>query len=369
MPILCIFGTMTAKPYILNQVGDTLNLLLTGEISDWWGVGLKQVSDEIKAANPSTIEVQINSGGGDLLEGLAIRAFLKGYNARIQTTGMGLVASAATVILLASKNSSMAKNSWFMIHNPSSGQYGESKDFRKTADLLDSMQEDLANIYVDAIEANGKITDSREATKKEVIKMMNNETWLTAEQAQEKGFVANVVDGVEVLNKANAATIYNNCKDYKNAPKEFLNSLQTIINMSTEKENEASLWDKFLAFFKSPEFKNSVKEIQNESETEAAAEIEKAKELAKKYGFFKEEVAPVATPATDTTEISTVVENNAELEAALQKVKELEEKLGSPSAGADKGAEQNNAVQNRKKIIAPTAEHEAQIEAFTKQFN
>lgn len=312
--------------------------------------------------------MQINSGGGDLWEGLAIRAFLKGYNARIQTTGMGLVASAATVILLAARNSSMAKNSWFMIHNPSSFAGGESKDLRKTADLLDSMQEDLANIYVDAIEANGKISDSREATKKEVLKMMNAETWLTAEQAQEKGFVANVVDGVEVLNKATAATIYNNCKDYKNAPKEFLNSLQTIIDMSDNNQTEATLWDSIKAFFKSKpnEIKDLVKEIQNENETEAAAEIEKAKEIAKKHGFFKEEVTPAATPAV--TEIPAAVENNADLEAAKQKIKELEEKLGSPSAGADKGAEQNNAVLNKQQIIAPTAEIKAQVEAFTKQF-
>ncbi len=196
--------------------------------------------------------------------------------------------------------------------------------------------------------------------------MMDAETWLTAQEAKDMGFVANVVDGIEVLNKSNAATIYNNCKDYKNAPKEFLNSLQNIINMSDNTQNEATLWDKFLAFFKSPEFKNSVKEIQNETESEAAAEIEKAKEIARKHGFLKEEVAPVATPVVETAPI--VVENNADLEAAKQKIKELEEKLGSPSAGADKGMEQNATVQNRKKILAPTAAHEAQIEAFTQQF-
>jgi ATP-dependent protease ClpP protease subunit len=354
---------MATKPYILNQVGDTLNLLLTGEISDWWGVGLTQVAAEIKSVNPSTINVQINSGGGDLLEAQAIAAFLKAYNARVETTGMGLVASAATVILLASKNSSMAKNSWFMIHNPSSIAAGESGELRKTADLLDSMQDNLADMYVAAIEANGK-----ETTKKEVLKMMNAETWLTAEQAKEMGFVANVVDGIEVLNKANAATIYNNCKDYKNAPKEFLNSLQTIINMPTENQNDATLWDKFLAFFKSTEFKNSVKEIQNETENEAAAEIEKAKELAKKHGFFKEEVATV-TPetATVTTETATI-ENNSDLEAAKLKIKELEEKLGAPVAGADKASEQSVTVANKAKIIAPTEHHKEQIEAFTNQF-
>jgi len=353
---------MTAKPYILNQIGDTLNLLLTGEISDWWGVGLNQVAAEIKAANPSTINVQINSGGGDLLEAQAIAAFLKSYNARVETTGMGLVASAATVILLASKNSSMAKNSWFMIHNPSSIAAGESEELRKTADLLDSMQDNLADMYVSAIEANGK-----ETTKKEVLKMMNAETWLTAEQAKEMGFVANVVDGIEVLNKQSAATIYNNCKEYKNAPKEFLNQLTNIINMS-DNQKEPTILESIKAFFKSKpnEIKDLVKEIQNEKEAEDAAEIEKAKELAKKHGFFKEEVAPVATPVVETAPV--VVENNADLEAANKRIKELEEKLGSPSAGADKGIEQNAAVQNRKKILAPTAEHEAQIEAFTKQF-
>jgi len=353
---------MTTKPYILNQIGDTLNLLINGEISDFWGIGLGEVSAQIDKIKPSTIAVQINSGGGDLLEAQAIASYLKAYNARIETTGMGLVASAATVILLASKNSSMAKNSWFMIHNPSSIAAGESGELRKTADLLDSMQDNLADMYVSVIEANGK-----ETTKKEILKMMDAETWLTAQQAKDMGFVANVVDGIEVLNKANAATIYNNCKEYKNAPKEFLNTLQTIINMPTENQNEATLWDKFLAFFKSPEFKNSVKEIQNETENEAAAEIEKAKEIARKHGFLKEEVAPVVTaPIVETAPV--VVENNAELETAMQKIKELEEKLGSPSAGADKGIEQNSKVLNRKKILAPTAANEAQIEAFTQQF-
>lgn len=355
---------MTAKPYILNQVGDTLNLLLTGEISEWWGVGLTQVASEIKSINPSTINVQINSGGGDLLEAQAIAAFLKSYNARVETTGMGLVASAATVILLASKNSSMAKNSWFMIHNPSSIAAGESGELRKTADLLDSMQDNLADMYVAAIEANGK-----ETTKKEVIKMMNAETWLTAEQAQEKGFVANVVDGIDVLNKANAATIYNNCKDYKNAPKEFLNSLQTIINMPNENETQASLWENIKAFFKSKpnEIKDLVKEIQNENDSEAAAEIEKAKELAKKHGFFKEEVETVKETVTETTETATI-KNNSDLEDAKLKIKELEEKLGAPVAGADKASEKSVTIANKEKLFAPTELHKEQIEAFTQTF-
>jgi len=100
------------KPnYILNKVDNAAVLLIDGEISEWWGVGLSQVSNELANLNADSITVQINSVGGSVTEGQAIASFLRGYPANVTTNGIGLVASIATIILLAGKKTSMSKGS------------------------------------------------------------------------------------------------------------------------------------------------------------------------------------------------------------------------------------------------------------------
>jgi ATP-dependent protease ClpP protease subunit len=336
---------MSEKGYIYNQSKDSTkaNILIDGEISDWWGVGLQSFSRDIANSNADEIMVQINSGGGSVTEGQAIAAYIKGSPYNINTSILGLCASIATFIAMAGKSTSIAKGSLFMIHNASGGAYGESEDLRKTADLLDLVDENLTNIYVDTIEKNGKlINGSREETKKQVIEWQNNETFFTAEQAVQYGFIQKVVEGVEFVNKIQAQKILNSCSKYKNVPTDFINNIQNIVNMADEKptvtdevkESKVGFMQAIKNYFGSDEGKKQIVEANAEAKANEAKDIEAAKALLASQGL------EVVAKAVEVEEVEKVEEepNNEleklknELAAAKLKAQRLEEEAqGAPS--------------------------------------
>ena len=361
---------MSKPNYILNKVNNRANLLIDGEISEWWGIGLRQVSNELALMNADKVTVQINSGGGSVTEGQAIASFLRGYPADVSTNGIGLVASIATIILLAGKNTSMSKGSWFMIHQPFATMQGDSEELRKTADLLDSMDDNLAEIYVDAIEKNGKlINGSREETKKQVSKWMKNETWFNADEAFYHGFISSVTDGASFSNKATALDIYNSCKGFKNAPADFLNQIKNVVDMADEKpqaEQTATFWDTFKSFFVSnrDEVKELINGLEKENEAERLAEIENAKRIAKENGFFKEDVSEVIEDKADeaTQDSKELLEMKALVEASNKKIQELEAAKLTPSAGD--GGKSVATSNSNKDLIMPTKQHEEIINSL-----
>ena len=102
-----------------------------------------QIEDEIE------LNLIINSGGGDVLEGFAIYNLLNSFEGRINVQ-VDFAASMASVIAMAGDEITMMDNSSIMmIHRPWGVAGGNSEDFRKQADTLDKMEEMLLNIYAD----------------------------------------------------------------------------------------------------------------------------------------------------------------------------------------------------------------------------
>ena len=234
-----------AKQYIFNQSDKDktkANILITEDIGKWWGdIGLRQLADQITASGATDVMIQICSDGGDVFQGHAMASFIEGFPANIETCVLGLCASAATFPAMAGKKTYIAKGSRFMIHNASTGVWGESKDHREAADLLDNLDGGLVSRYVDTIARNGKlINDSREETRVQVKEWMVNTTYFSAEDAVKHGFIQELTDGVEFLNKANSQAIYNSCNRYKNVPVAFLNKVKSIAD-NLDIKNGASL--------------------------------------------------------------------------------------------------------------------------------
>ncbi len=330
---------MAEKQYIFNKSDDNenANILIDGEISAWWGVGLRDFAKDIANSGAKNVMLQINSGGGSVFEGMAISAFIKGSPTNIDTSILGLCASIATPIAMAGKNTSIAKGSMFMIHNASAFAGGEASDLRGTADLLETIDKQLVAIYVDTIEKNGKlINDSRKETEEQVTKWQNEETWFTAEEAVEHGFIQKLTEGVEFLNSVNAKDIYNSCSKYKNVPTAFLNKVKTIADMPDNKTEEQTMFEKFKAWFAKEE---AAKE--NELEVPAKPTEEEEKEtalaLAIKHGLVDDpnkEKAPEANNQADDLKAE-VEKLKAEKVAAELKAQKLEEEAqGAPSSKA-----------------------------------
>lgn len=393
---------MNAMIHEEEEKEEQYQVLLSGEIVDEFGINLNQVKALLQDSSSKNINISINSPGGSITEGLAIAAYIKNFPAKTTASIIGLAASIATPIALAADKVLIDEDSFFMIHNPWTFTAGESEDLRETADLLDKMQETLAEIYVQKIKNSNKLVNNRiDSTKKQVINWMNQETWFNAKEAVEAGLVDGIIkskDKDKEEEKEAFEAMLNSCKKFKNVPTEFLNKFRA----KTEKEDcscqgsevnlykmenktdtkDTTLWDKIKALFQSKpkEVKALIDGLEEEQKAQEEAEIAKAMNLLKSKGIIKDEVQETEevieetaeTPAEETIE-ETVEENNeletlkAELAQAKAKLQVIEEeKTGAPSAG-DGGSENQN--KSLSKLYAPTATHKEALKAVGQLFN
>jgi ATP-dependent Clp protease protease subunit len=337
---------MTKKGYIFNQSETNkkkATILIDDDISAWWGVGLRDMANEITNSGASEIMIQICSDGGDVFQGHAIAAFIKGFPANIETCVLGLCASAATFPAMAGKKTYIAKGSRFMIHNASTGLYGEAKDHKQAAELLEDLDGDLVKQYVDTIAKNGKlINDSREETQVQVKEWMVNTTYFSAEDAVKHGFIQEVVDGAKFLNKANSQAIYNSLSRCQNASTEFLNKVKSFTNMAKEEkpmvENNAAtgLKDAFLAFLGITP-KEETPPVATATEPTAAEKQAAFEAYCKENGLQVQPVAKVEPPKTEdkTAEMEAkIAALEADKQAAKLEAQKLQEQIdGASSAG------------------------------------
>lgn len=167
----------------INIFGD----IIGGEAERWFEseVTPQQIVDELKAANGEPIEVNINSNGGDVAGGLAIANALKGYKGEVTCNVLGLAASMASVIACAGKRLCMGQGAFLMIHNPWTVTQGNAEDLRKDAATLDKMRDSIVTFY------QSKSTKTAEELKE----LMDAETWISREMANDFGFEVEDYEG------------------------------------------------------------------------------------------------------------------------------------------------------------------------------
>jgi ATP-dependent protease ClpP protease subunit len=187
------------------------------------------VKKALNDAGGQDVLINISSSGGSIIEGMAISEMIALYAGKTTTRGIGIVASAATIILMAGKKKEMTKNSFFMMHNSWGGVEGNVFELEKTIQLLKMFDEQMAQIYTAQLESKGKlIGGSKEKTLEEVKKMMAAETWLTADEALEMGFIDIIIEEKEDNNsiyEETYAMIRAEAK-FKNIPNQIKNSMQ-----------------------------------------------------------------------------------------------------------------------------------------------
>lgn len=177
---------------------DLAEIEIFDEIDSFFGMGPKEFKaqfDTIKDAKK--IKLLINSPGGDVFDGAAIYNMLSTVRGKLEVEVIGLAASMASIIALAGSKLTMAVGSYYMIHNPWAFTGGDAVGLRKIADLLDKMKTDDIAIY----------SKKSGLPEKEIASMMDDETWLTADEAIEKGFADDSVDYGEIAARATPAIL------------------------------------------------------------------------------------------------------------------------------------------------------------------
>lgn len=160
------------KIMIYQDIGDT-----------WWTeYGSQEFTRDIDALGDVTeIDVHINSDGGEVAAATAIYNQLRAHKAKINTYVDGIAASAASLIFMAGDNRIMRPTSILMIHNPGMFAGGTSEKLRAAADYLDKLKEAVLTAY-----------NRANISEKEISELMDKETWMTANDALEKGFATEI---------------------------------------------------------------------------------------------------------------------------------------------------------------------------------
>jgi len=155
-------------------------------VYDWFGIESVSPGDVVAQIDQSLgedIEVEINSGGGDVYSGSEIYTALKAYKGNVITQIVGIAASAASVVAMAGKKVSISPTAQIMIHNVSSMGSGDYRDFEHEAKVLKNFNVSIANAYI--LKTGMK--------QKDLLDMMNKETWLNAQQALELHFADEIM--------------------------------------------------------------------------------------------------------------------------------------------------------------------------------
>ena len=162
-------------------------------IYEWYGIQAtspKQVIRALKNANGEPVTIKINSGGGDVFAGCEIYNELKNYSGEVSIEIHGLCASIASVIAMAGK-CKMSPLAEIMIHNVSTNTSGDYRDMEHTAEVLKKANKTIANAYV--------LKTGMKA--EEVYKLMDKETWFTADEALEIGLIDEILYSDEKVDK------------------------------------------------------------------------------------------------------------------------------------------------------------------------
>ncbi|MGA9701127.1 head maturation protease, ClpP-related [Pseudomonas sp.] len=168
----------------------SIEIFVYGEIGAW-GVTANQFVQDLRAMDDgvSPVIAAFNSVGGELFDGLAIHNALSRLGERCTGRIDALAASAASVAVCGAHRVVIAANAMLMIHNPWTYAAGDADDLRKVADALDQTLEAIIAAY------KSKAPDIDEA---ELRRMVDAETWLTANEAVALGLADEVGDGLKV---------------------------------------------------------------------------------------------------------------------------------------------------------------------------
>ena len=188
------------------------------EISDWWGYGLIMLANELQGHEGSVL-VKINSLGGELIQGVAIRNYIQQYNAIVEI--IGVAASSATIIATGGRWVKMHQGALYMIHNPLSPAGGKAADLEQYAADLRKLETEMRGIYAASIRARGKMKEYNDVElDAKLAEWMDAETWFTAEEAVKYGFADEVVKSAEARAniEAQTKTRYYAQASFKNMP-------------------------------------------------------------------------------------------------------------------------------------------------------
>lgn len=168
---------------IASKTDDGVRISMIGEImgeNDWFASDALQMSAILNDAGGTPVSLWISSPGGSLDAAFAMRALLAEYPGKVTIYTAGIVASAATLMLCVPEAEVTAlRGSVFMLHTARMVSAGNAEEMRKSADVLDICDDEIVKVYQLRLKCG----------EDELRNMLEAETWLRPEEAQNLGLV------------------------------------------------------------------------------------------------------------------------------------------------------------------------------------
>lgn len=257
-----------------------------------WGVTSQDIISFLKDSGGADVQIRINSPGGSVFEGIAIYNLLKAYEGRVEVVIDSLAASIATIIAMGADNLQMNLGSSFMIHNPWTISQGDADEMRKTADQLDQFRAQIISIYMTRF--NG--------TEKELISMLDAESWMTDSEALSFGFVDSIEEGLKMVasfKKYDLNKYFNTIPEKEETMTEENKELEAQVGSEVSNEVEVKA-------------EEQAPEEQAVESVEAAAEEETEEEESEEEAEAKSEEEEVEAQVTSE------VMNSVDIQASIQ---------------------------------------------------
>ena len=326
-----------AEVYIFNEIGA-------------YGITAQDFISEMKEYKDTPVNLRINCIGGDVFDGMAMYNIIKKREAKTTAYIEGIAASMGSVIALAADEVVMAENSLFMIHNAWGGAMGEAEDMRKTASVLEKISGEIASIYKRKTRLSlDRITD-----------MMDEETWLNAEEAYELGFIDSISDSIKVAAKYDVSK-------FKNITTEQIHNKLNINVNNKKMTEELKNWFNN----KVDEIVASVKGANNKSEdvvTEVNVMLSDNEEISNKLSSFEASVTDLNSKIVSLEEdLTSAKGENETLSTEIERLNALLNK--ADAKGTEVVTEGDPAVVENKTVDANASFYNAMADRVRAKFN
>lgn len=223
---------------------DSGEMYIYGDIADekWFDedVTPKSIRDALSELGAvKNLDIHINSYGGSCVAGNAIINILDNYRKKNGTSLNvyieGIAASMGSGIASVGDKVYMASNSLFMVHRPLCKAYGNADDFEKTIQVLQKTEDCLIQNYMRRFKG----------TEDELRQMLSDETWMSADEAKECGFVDEVIEGAKIAASAKGIKIGD--QDFEQNVADMIKNKYPAIKL--EKEEKTLTYDQKLEEF------------------------------------------------------------------------------------------------------------------------
>ncbi len=336
------------KCYNITQKGTEAEITMYGEVVatrpvDWW-TG-KPISGDFIAQDEflkdienlkgvTALTVRINSVGGDYYAGLAIRNRLKGLGIKVDTVNDSLAASAGSIILQGAANGGKRKvyaASCTMVHPVSGFMYGyyNQSDLKKAEAQLSTGDTLAAKCYA----------ESGTVSEEDAKAAMEAESWMSGEEAVERGFADEVITGGE-----NTLTIDNQYR---------LKAGRNLVNAA---------WLKGYTLPKNVKQVNALPQTEEKKRKEKdTVEIKTLNDLRESYPALVAEAEKAAREAVEIPDVNKAVEDA--VKAERERMQEIDEIAGAVTdAALINDAKYNNPV-SAEKFALNVMKHQAKMGA------